>query len=556
MDNADILIIGGGAAGAVLAARLSENPSLRVALVEAGKDTPPGHVPEDVADSFPSSYANLDYFWNGLSATVRPGTASRPYPQARIMGGGSNVMGMWALRGLAADYDGWADAGAVGWSWTDVLPYFKRVERDVDFPNADHGTDGPLTITRVAEKDWPVFTRTLAEAAGRKQIRALPDLNATEEDGVFPIPLTIDSNNIRVSSASAYLTDAVRRRPNLLILPKTEVRTLAFHGRKIIGAHIRREDGTVSLVRAREVVVAAGAINSPALLQRSGIGSARDLSACAINVVADLPRVGANLQNHFFSHFGTVVRPGARQSPALRRYGMVGVRLSSGVGDAPPGDLFIGFVARSGRTSTGNRIGMVIACLYSACSRGSVALDPADPHGFPRVDFNAFGDPRDRERLLHGARVARDLLEDEATRAVTYESFVLPQNLPVRMFNKPGMASGALTAAAAAVLGINAAARKAALRMMIGPGRLLSEIDNDARFDELVLSSALPMFHVAGTCAIGSVVDSEARVIGVEGLRVVDASIMPTLPRANTNLPTVMVAEKCAAHIAAAHRRR
>jgi 5-(hydroxymethyl)furfural/furfural oxidase len=309
-------------------------------------------------------------------------------------------------------------------------------------------------------------------------------------------------------------------------------------------------------MRAGEVVVSAGALHSPVLLQRSGIGNARDLSACAINVVADLPGVGANLQNHFFTHFGTVIRPGARQSPALRRYGMVGMRLSSGIGDAPPGDLFIGFVARSGRASTGNRIGMLVACLYSAFSRGSVALDPTDPHGFPRVDFNAFGDARDAERLLHGARVVRDLLEDEATRAVTYESFVMPQNLPVRMFNKPGIGSTAVTTAAAAVLGLNAAARRAAIRMMIGPGRLLSEIESDERFAELVLSAALPMFHVAGTCAIGSVVDSEARVIGVEGLRVVDASIMPALPRANTNLPTVMVAEKCAAHIAAARRRR
>jgi 5-(hydroxymethyl)furfural/furfural oxidase len=554
MDNADILIIGGGAAGAVLAARLSENPSLRVALVEAGQDTPPGKVPEDVADAFPSSYANVDYFWPGLTATVRPGTAPRSFPQARVMGGGSNVMGMWAIRGLAADYDGWASAGAVGWSWSDVLPYFKKVERDVDFQNDDHGTDGPLTITRVAEQDWPGFTRTLAEAANRKQIRTLPDLNGTEEDGVFAIPLTIDTDNTRVSSASAYLTDAVRRRPNLRILTKTEVRTLAFQGRKIIGAHIRRADGTVSLMRAGEVVVSAGGIHSPALLQRSGIGNARDLSACAINVVADLPGVGANLQNHFFTHFGAIIRPGARQSPALRRYGMVGMRLSSGIGEAPPGDLFIGFVARSGRASTGNRIGMLIAALYAAFSRGSVALDPSDPQGFPRVDFNAFGDPRDAERLLHGARVVRDLLSDEAARSVIHESFVMPQNLPVRMFNKPGIGSTAVTTAAAAVLGLNAAARKAAIRMMIGPGRLLSEIESDERFAELVLGAALPMFHVAGTCAIGSVVDSEARVIGVEGLRVVDASIMPTVPRANTNLPTVMVAEKCAAHIAAARR--
>jgi choline dehydrogenase-like flavoprotein len=549
MDNADILIIGGGAAGAVLAARLSENPSLHVVLVEAGKDTPPDDVPDDIADTFPSSYANLAYFWPGVKASVHSGAPSRPYPQARVMGGGSSVMGMWALRGLAADYDGWASAGATGWSWSDVLPYFRKLERDVDFPTGDHGADGPVAIRRDAYADWPGFTKTLTAAAGKKQLRILPDLNATEEDGIFAIPLSIEKGN-RVSSASAYLTADVRRRANLKILSGTEVRNLAFDGKKVVGAHIRERGGKVSLFRAKEVVLSAGAIHSPGLLQRSGIGNGRDLSACGIGVVADLPGVGANLQNHFFVHFGAVVRRGARQDPALRRYGMVGIRLSSGIGNAPPADLFVSFLARTGKRSNGNRIAMVGPCLYAAHSRGTVTPDPADPFGEPRVDFNALSDPRDAERLLHAARVTRELLQDEAVRPIIHEAFIIPQNLPIRLFNQPGPTSALVSAAVAAVLGMNTATRRAALRMMIGPGRILSEIDSEDRFAELVLSSVLPMFHVSGTCAIGSVVDSKARVIGVEGLRVVDASIMPKLPRANTNIPTIMIAEKCADHIA------
>jgi choline dehydrogenase-like flavoprotein len=555
MDNLDILIIGAGAAGAVLAARLSENPKIRVALIEAGRDTPPGAVPADISDSFPSSYANLDYFWPDLKATIRPGTPPRPYPQGRVMGGGSSVMGMWALRGMAADYDAWAKAGATGWSWSDVLPYFKKLERDVDYPNEDHGTDGPITVARIQPENWPGFSKILAEAAGRKQFRVLPDLNATEEDGIFAIPLTIDGNH-RVSSPIAYLTEEVRRRPNLRIIAEAEVRNIAFQGKRAIGAHLRAPDGNVTLMRANEIVVSAGAIHSPALLLRSGIGPGKALAAAGVNVVSDLPGVGANLQNHFFVHFGTVVKPGARQSPAMRRYGMVGIRLSSGMPETPPADLFISFIARTGKSATGNRFGMLGPSLYAAFSRGSVTLDPDNAYGQPVIDFNALSDPRDAERILYAARMTRDLLQDEATRAITHESFIIPQNLPIRLFNKPGMTSQVVSTAAAAIVGMNGAARRAALHFMLGPGRLLSEIRTEDRFNELVLSSVLPMFHVAGTCAFGSVLDPEARVKGVEGLRVVDASVMPLLPRANTNFPTVMVAEKCAAHIAAGLRRK
>ena len=243
-----------------------------------------------------------------------------------------------------------------------------------------------------------------------------------------------------------------------------------------------------------------------------------------------------------------------RQSPALRNYAIGGARISSGQDGALAGDLFVSFIARTSAYANGNRLGMVGPSLYAPHSQGSVTIDPKDPAGEPRVDFNLLADPRDSERLLHGARFARALLEDTRVRAVTYEAFVLPPNPPVRLLNQPGLSSAVLGHAIAAMVALPQPARRAALRRVIAPGKLLSDIAGEDEFSALVLAGATPMFHPTSTCAMGSVVDPSGRVIGMEGLRVVDASIMPTVPRGNTNIPTLMVAEKCAAQIRAETR--
>jgi 5-(hydroxymethyl)furfural/furfural oxidase len=234
----------------------------------------------------------------------------------------------------------------------------------------------------------------------------------------------------------------------------------------------------------------------------------------------------------------------------MRNYAIGGARLSSGDG-APAGDLFVSFIARTSGYANGNRLGMVGPSLYAPLSRGSVRPDPKNPRGEPLVDFNLLSDSRDAERLLHAARFARALLEDQRVRSVTHEAFVLPPNPPIRLLNQPGLSSAALGHAIAAMVALPAAARRAALRRVLAPGKLLADIASETEFDELVLAGATPMFHPAGTCAMGAVVDPQARVIGINNLRVVDASIMPTIPRGNTNIPTLMLAEKCAAHILA-----
>jgi choline dehydrogenase-like flavoprotein len=553
MDDADFLIIGGGTAGCVLASRLSEDASLRIVLVEAGADTPPGKVPPDIADVFPRAYANSAYFWPELRAVAQAGSAPKPYSQARILGGGSSIMGLWSLRGLPEDYDNWAAAGATGWAFSDVLPFFRKLERDVDVVSSEHGTDGPTTIARLRPEHWPPFNRALAAAAEGTGLRVLPDANSSDVDGVYAIPTAVEAKT-RVSAPRAYLTGAVRRRPNLSLITGTEATAILFEGRKAVGAAIRRADGSGETLRAHTVVVSAGAIHSPALLMRSGIGPADALKTAGIAVLHEQNQLGRNLQNHLFLHLGAVIRPGMRQPPALRSYAIGGARLSSGQNGAPAGDLFVSFIARTSGYANGNRLGMVGPSLYAPHARGSVRLDPNNPNGEPLVDFNLLADPRDAERLLHAARFARALLEDARVRAATLEAFVLPPNPPIRLLNQPGLSSAALGHAIAAMVALPGPARRAALRRVLAPGKLLADISSEAEFSDLALAGATPMFHPACTCAMGAVVDPQARVVGLENLRVVDASIMPTIPRGNTNIPTLMLAEKCAAQIRSERR--
>ncbi|MGA8599939.1 MAG: GMC family oxidoreductase, partial [Beijerinckiaceae bacterium] len=426
----------------------------------------------------------------------------------------------------------------------DVEPFFRRLEREI---GADEDASAPIPILRVPREKWPPFDRALAEAAARRGVPSLARFEAGVE-GVSAVPIT-SAGSVRACGANVYLNAEVRRRPNLAIFTDTDVKRLIFRDRRIAGAEILRRGGRATRIEAPRVVLTAGAIHSPALLMRSGIGPTVDLNPLGISVLADLP-VGQNLQNHVFAHLGAVIRPGARQDVAQRFYCMAGARLSSGQVNAPDGDLFISFIARTSGRPHGNRIGMVGPSLYAPYSRGALRLRGRQPHHPLDVDFRLLADPLDRERLLIAARFARDLLLDEAVRNTVLETFVLPANPPIRALNAPGISATVLNRLLATVIDSGGPLRRHALELGIGCGRLISDFRSDAQFDECVLASATPMFHPVGTCAIGSVVDPHLRVRDVEGLYVADASVMPVIPRANTNIPTLMVAEKAAVHIA------
>jgi 5-(hydroxymethyl)furfural/furfural oxidase len=548
VQNPDFLIVGGGTAGSVLASRLSEDGVTRVLLIEAGQDTPPEATPADIADTFPSSSLNRGYFWPELKCERVIGEARRPYPQARVMGGGSSVMGMWALRGIPSDFDSWSAYGAQGWGWDEVVKFYRQIEDD-EVRRRESNVPASMPIKRVPKEQWPGFAHAFETAAVQRGFARVEDINENGGDGFFSLPLS-QGDGRRASSPQCYLTDAVRRRANLQIMPDAHVTRIVIKDGQASGVTVE-QGGEFKTITARQVILSAGAIHSPAMLLRSGIGPAKDLQKLGIAPFVDRPGVGANLQNHAYLHFAVTVPHGQRFAPDLHQFGLAGLRHSSGIDGCQPSDLLNFAIGRVSPRPYGAAIGMIGAALYSPKSRGCVTIDSPDARMPPRIDFRLLSDSRDPPRLLKAARLAESLLCDPAIVPTYEDAFILPPVLSLHQFNQPGLKGALFELGAKAALMMPPAVKRRLLEQVIRPGRWVGNRHfQKPATDAEILAAAAPMGHPTSTCSIGvrdnpmSVVDSEGRVHGVGNLRVIDASVMPAVPSANTNLPATMVAEK------------
>jgi len=497
----DFVIVGGGSTGAVLAARLSENSDTTVLLLEAGPIEPDADADRLGAVDF--SHTGRD--WGFQARTT--GDATAPYPQGRTLGGGSAVNGGVALRGMPSDYDAWASPN---WSWEAMAPCFRRLEDDPLGGNL-HGTEGPIPIRRAAKDELVVPQQQLLAAAEDNGLAWVDDHNDGVSEGIGPSPQNV-VDGVRVSTAMAYLRPADGR-PNLDIIGGAHAHHIVIERDRATAVAYSPNGSSLEQVRGRHIVVCAGALNSPALLMRSGIGPVRDLEAVGVRSVVDLSGVGANLMEHVGAFIFVVPPEGAVTTEMVQHQLLI--RYSS-PGSPVTNDMQIGMMNHwdlSQNESLAEVCGSeliwgICAGIQVPRSRGRLRVLSPDPGHPPAIDLNLLDSPDDIAQLTAGLRLCYRLATHEAL-AERFER--------VAVLDEAAFADG-----------------------------------DESALADYARQFSFPWYHASGTCRMGpdpdagDVVDDHGRVHGIDRLSVFDASILPMIPRANTNLTCIAVGERAA----------
>lgn len=549
----DYLILGGGSAGCVLAARLSEDPNKRVCLVEAGRDIAPGKMPAAIASRYPGrAYLDVRNIWQRLTARMAA-QGSRRYEQARLLGGGSAINALMTNRGAPDDYDEWGRLGAEGWSWDSCLPYFRKLETDCDFSGPLHGDAGPVRIRRTAPAFLSPFVKAVMGVLASRGLPTRADQNGEWQDGVYVGAIGVSEQGERIPVSVCYLTDEVRARPNLTLRTECVVDRVLFRGTQAVGARVLDRAGAVEELHAAEVIVCAGAIHSPALLIRSGVGPLDQLLDLAVPLVADRPGVGGNLMEHPSIAVSALLTTQGRTPHVDEHHEQAIVRFSSGLPGTVPGDMHGAILSRSGWHSVGYRLGTMFFWVNKSYSRGRVQVTSLDPLQEPDVRFSMLSEARDLQRLKQALRMGAETLSApglDPLRSVVFPSSYSPRVAKVAM---PGRFNALQRGVLSLLLDIAGPLRGWVVRGLVTQGVTLEKLLADDRaLSEFVRANVGGTWHPSGTCRMGRADDPQAvtlndgRVIGVTGLRVCDASLMPAIPCANTNVPTIMIAERIA----------